>query len=73
MQALVAHLPCVLLCAAVVPAGFYLKTPGVAAACPQGEFKADTGAAGNCSKCAFGVTTTAEGSTSEAECKGAAQ
>jgi hypothetical protein len=35
-------------CCAVVPAGYYLKTPGQVAPCPVGEWKAGVGASGNC-------------------------
>lgn len=59
---------CLCLCAAVVPAGYYLKGPGQVAPCPKGEYKADLNPNGNCSKCAFGVTTSAEGSISVDNC-----
>jgi hypothetical protein len=56
-------------CVAVVPPGFYLKSPGQVAPCPQGEWKADVGASANCTKCATtGVITPQVASTSEAEC-----
>lgn len=54
--------------AAVVPAGYYLKTVGQVAPCPKGEWKAGIGPAGNCTKCAAGVTTAKEASTSSSEC-----
>lgn len=58
-------------CPAVVPAGYYLKTPGQAAACPKGEYKAGIGAAGACDKCPVaGVTTEKEASESPDACKG---
>ena len=53
---------------AVVPAGYYLKSPGQAAPCPKGEWKSGVGADGNCTKCAFGVTTESVASTSELNC-----
>lgn len=59
---------CWLLCFAVVPAGYYLKSPGQAAPCPMGEWKSGEGPSGNCTKCAFGVTTLTEGSTAESNC-----
>lgn len=54
---------------AVVPPGFYLKTPGQAVPCPQGEWKAGTSTAGNCTRYPAGVTTAAEAATSRKECK----
>lgn len=60
---------CPCYCGAVVPPGYYLKSPGQVAPCPQGEWKADIGASANCTKCAAGVTTPQVASTSEAECK----
>jgi hypothetical protein len=54
----------------VVPAGWFLRSAGVAAPCPQGEYKAGLGADGNCTQCPFGMTTFAEGSTSVQDCKG---
>jgi hypothetical protein len=53
----------------VVPAGFYLKSPGVAVPCPQGEFKVGVGSDGACTKCGPGVSTAAEAATSPRECK----
>ena len=35
---------------AVVPAGYYLKAPGMVAPCPMGEWKAGAGLPGNCTK-----------------------
>ena len=67
---------CALLCwpascwTAVVPAGSYLKSPGVAALCPRGEYKSGLVDAGSCDRCAFGVTTAQEGSTSVGDCAG---
>jgi hypothetical protein len=57
-----------LCCAAVVPAGYYLKGPGQVAPCPQGEWKAGVGTDGNCTKCAVGIDTPRMASTSEADC-----
>jgi hypothetical protein len=52
----------------VVPAGFYVKTPGQVAPCPRGEWKAGIGPAASCTKCMQGVTTPGEGSTSSSAC-----
>lgn len=52
----------------VVPAGYFLKSPGQVAPCPKGEYKAGTAAAAACTPCAGGVTTAGEASTSEAAC-----
>lgn len=46
---------------AVVPPGYYLKTPGQVAACPQGEYQdsyvpPSTGV-GKCTPCGVGITT----------------
>jgi hypothetical protein len=55
---------------AVVPPGYYLKSPGVAAPCPQGEWKSGTDSTGSCTKCPVGVTTPDVASTSNASCSG---
>lgn len=52
----------------VVPAGYYLKSPGVAAPCPRGEFKVGLGSDGTCVKCAPGVTTRNIAATNPKEC-----
>lgn len=54
--------------AVVVPAGYYLKTPGQVAPCPTDEFKSGVSANGSCTACPKGATTPKEGATSEAEC-----
>jgi hypothetical protein len=53
----------------VVPAGFYLKSPGVAAPCPKGEYKVGLASDGACVKCAPGVSTAAIAATGPRECK----
>jgi hypothetical protein len=53
---------------AVVPPGYYLKTPGQAVPCPPGEWKAGITPEGNCTKCTPGMTTPAEASTAATAC-----
>lgn len=53
-----------------IPAGFYLKGPGMVAPCPKGEYKVGQGAAAACTKCAKGVTTATEASGSIDACNG---
>lgn len=53
-----------------IPAGFYLKGPGMVAPCPKGEYKVGQGAAAACTKCAKGVTTAAEASGTIDACNG---
>lgn len=55
-----------------LPAGYFLRGPGVVAACPQGEYKGP-GAAATCQKCPNGVTTVREASRSIAACVGGLQ
>lgn len=56
-----------------LPAGYFLRGPGIVAACPQGEYKTGSGGAAGCSKCPFGVTTRKEASASIAACTGGFQ
>jgi hypothetical protein len=52
----------------VVPAGYFLKSPGQVAPCPKGEYKSGTGTVANCTRCATGVSTENEGSDGEDKC-----
>lgn len=56
--------------ACVVPAGYYLKTPGQVAPCPRGEYRtADDPTITSCDKCNVdGVTTADVGSALAADC-----
>jgi hypothetical protein len=53
---------------AVVPEGYFLKSPGQTAPCSRGEWKAGFGIVASCTRCSEGVTTPAEGATAEAAC-----
>lgn len=48
--------------------GYYLKSPGMAAACPKGYYYAGGALASSCTACAAGVTTAGPGSGSANDC-----
>lgn len=49
-------------------AGYYLRTPGVAALCPKGEYAPGRNLATRCTRCPDGVTTPTEGAESVLNC-----